>query len=287
VIRQTLTGWGHAAWGFVRGVALSIHRNQMTDLAAQLAYWALLAMFPSLIFMLTVIGYLPLRGVDRVLLHEIYRVMPSEAAQLVDHTIHEVIGRQRGVLLIASLFGTLWSGSRSVGGVIGALNRAHGVGETRSFLRLKLLEAAVTLTAALLTVIAMTALMIGPGVVKAVVAFFGVPWHLHHIWAWIRWPLSIFAMLLSLGAVYYVLPNVRRSFRLITPGSAVALALWIGASLLFRLYVSWFHAYARTYGTLATAIVLMTWLQLTALAVLVGGEIDAEVERRRRPPTTN
>jgi membrane protein len=268
-----------------------MHRNQMTDLAAQLAYWALLAMFPSLIFMLTVIGYLPLHGVDRVLLHEIYRVMPPEAAQLVDHTIHEVIGRQRSVLLIVALFGTLWSGSRSVGGVIGALNRAHGVVETRSFFRVKLLAVAVTLSAALLAIVAMTALMIGPGLVRAAAAFFGLPGHIHHIWAWIRLPLSLVAMLLSFGAIYQLLPNVRRPFRLITTGSAVAVALWVAVSLLFRLYVSWFHAYARTYGTLGTAIVLMTWLQLSALAVLVGGEIDAEVERRRRkagpPATTN
>jgi membrane protein len=287
MVSQRAKARSQAAWGFVRGVAMSIHRNQMTDLAAQLAYWALLAMFPSIIFMLTVIGYLPLHGVDRVLLHEIYRAMPPEAAQLVDRTIHEVIGRQRGVLLMVALFGTLWSGSRSVGGVIGALNRAHGVDETRPFWRVKLLEAAVTLATALLVIVAMTALMIGPGLVRAVVVFFGLPMHIHHVWIWIRWPLSLGATLLSLGAVYYVLPNIRRPFRLVTSGSAVALALWISVSLLFRLYVSWFHAYARTYGTLGSAIVLMTWLQLSALAVLVGGEIDAEVERRRQAARTN
>jgi membrane protein len=256
-------------------VLRAVHKNRMADLSAQLAYWALLALFPSVIFMLTVIGYLPLEGLDRVLLREIYRVMPSEAAQLVDHTIHEVIGRQRGWLLVLALFGTLWSGSRSIGGLVRALNRAHGVEETRSFVQLTVLTAAAALGAALLYIAAMAALLIGPSLVYTVFGFFGLRSHFHLVWAWIRWPTSALAMLSLLSCVYCFLPNVALRFRLFSAGSATALLLWAAESLLLRLYVTRFHAFARTYGTLGTAIVLMTWLQLSALSVLIGAEVDA------------
>jgi membrane protein len=258
--------------------ALVAHRT--LDLAAQLAYWSLLALFPFLIFLLTVIGYLPLAGLDRALMREIARLMPPEAVRLLDQTIHEVIGRQRGGLLVLALAGALWSAASGVAGLVGALNMAHGVAETRSFLRVRLLSVAAVLGVSVAMLVATVGLMIGPHVVRALWGLLGLPGHVHTIWAYVRLPLSTAAMLLGVAGLYHFLPNVRQPFRLVTPGAAIAVVLWELASLLFRVYVTRFHAYARTYGTLGAAVVLITWLYLSALVVLLGGEIDALLGRR-------
>jgi membrane protein len=266
----------------LRELTLSILRNRTSDLAAQLAYWSLLALFPFLIFVLTVVGYLPLEGLDRALMHEVYSLMPGDAAQLVDRTLHEVIGRQRGALLVASLAGSVWSASRGLGGLVDALNRAHAVVETRPFWAVKLRTILATLAVALASIVATLGLMIGPGLVRQVTHLFGLHGYVHVVWGWIRWPLSTLAMLVGLQSLYHFLPNVRQPFRLVTPGAVAAVTLWLAASLLFRTYVAWFDAYARTYGTLGTAVVLMTWLYLSSLAVLVGGELDAARQRTRK-----
>src|SRR4051812_31249411 len=112
---------------FFREVFSSISRNSTFDLAAQLAYWSLLAVFPFLIFLLTVIGYLPLHGLDQEVMSAIYQVMPADAAKLFDQTLHEVIGRQRGWLLVVALLGGVWSASGGISAVISALNRAYEV----------------------------------------------------------------------------------------------------------------------------------------------------------------
>lgn len=267
---------------FARQFLESFSRDQPFDLAAQLAYYALLALFPFVMFVLTVIGYLPMQGLDRQVMSAIYDVMPPQAAQLCDQTIHEVIGRQRGWLLLLTLVFALWTASGGASGLITALNRAYDVAETRPSWKVRVRALLVTLAGVLAIIVATTAMLVGPNIVHDIWAFFGLGGAFDRVWGILRWPVAAFTMTIGLALVYYFLPNVKQRFHLITPGSIVAVLAWIGASVGFRLYVGHFSSYTRTYGALGTVVVLLVWLYLSGLMVILGGEINAIVDRVHR-----
>ncbi len=264
---------------FVHQLVESFARNQPTNLAAQLAYFALLAMFPFAMFLLTVVGYLPLHGSDQRIIGTIYDVMPAQAANLCDQTLHEIIGKQRGALLVVTLLFAVWTASGGASGLITALNRAYDVAETRAAWRVKLRALLVTLGGMVAIIVATAAMVIGPGVVHRIWSFFGLGGAFDRIWALMRWPVAAVTMMIMVACIYYFLPNVKQRWRFITPGSTVAVLAWLLASLGFRLYVSHFSSYARTYGALGTVVVLLVWLYLSGLVLIIGGEINAILDR--------
>jgi membrane protein len=264
---------------FARQLVESFGRNQPFDLAAQLAYFAILAIFPFAMFLLTLIGYIPLHGLDDAVLGAIYSVMPTEVARLCESTLKEIVGKQRGWLLVATLLFALWSASGGASGLITALNRAYDVSETRKAWKVKLRALVVTLGGVTAIIIATTAMLIGPEIVRRIWGFFGFGGAFDHLWAVVRWPVAALVMMIMIACVYYFLPNVRQKWRFITPGSSVAVISWILMSLGFRLYVSHFSSYARTYGALGTVVVLLVWLYLSGLMIIMGGEINAILDR--------
>jgi membrane protein len=268
---------------FARELWGQISRNRTFDLAAQFAYWSLLALFPFAIFLLTIIGYIPLHGLDSQLLEVIHGVMPAQAASLFERTLHEVIGRQRGWLLAFALVGSVWSATGGMASTLTALNRAYGVEETRPWWKRKLLCIAMTIGAALLMIVSTAALLIGPALVHNAMALLDLGGAFDVVWRWIRWPIVVVGLLFAIALVYYFLPNVKQKFRIITPGALVSVGLWMILSFAFNVYVSHFHAYAKTYGTLGAAVVLMTWLYLTGLVIILGGEINAVFDRHHLP----
>jgi membrane protein len=268
------------AWEWTRELVVTMRRHRILDLAAIFSYWSLLAIFPFAIFLLTVIGYVPLRGIDLQLFDTVHRIMPEQAARLFEHTVREVIGRQRGWLLFAALFGALWSATGGMSSTLTALNRAWGVEETRPWWRRKVLCIGMTVGAAGLLVVATCAMLIGPQLLGKVAELMGGEAGAHVVWRWARWPLSVSAAMVALALVYHFLPNVKQPFRLFQAGNVVAVLLWTIASAGFNAYVRHFHSYAKTYGTLGAAVVLMIWLYLTGLTVILGGEVNALVARK-------
>ncbi len=264
---------------FVRQLWESLGRNQPFQLAAQLAYFAILSIFPFAMFVLTVVGYIPLHGLDERIIRAMYTVMPSQVAQLCEATLREIVGRQRGWLLVTTLLFALWSASGGTSGLISSLNRAYDVAETRSVWRVKLLALAVTLGGVVAVIVATTAMLIGPEIVRHLLGFFGFGGAFDRLWALLRWPVAALTMMTMVSFTYYFLPNVRQKWRFITPGSTVAVLAWILGSLGFRLYVSHISSYARTYGALATVVVLLVWLYLSGVILILGGEINAILDR--------
>ena len=258
----------------------AVRRNQPFDLAAQIAFWSLLALFPFAIFVLTILGYLRIAGLESELFLFAGQVLPSDAVRLIQSTLGEVTHRQHGLLLWAALFAALWSASSGVRGLLVALNRAHDVEETRSFIHIKLLAIAITLATALLLAVAMAGFLIGPELGQTLWRWLGLGKFSHHLWHVIRWPIVLWALTALLAAVYYFLPNQKQRFRLVTLGSTVAVALWLGVSWLFRWYVSHVGSFTRTYGTLGAAVMLLVWLYLSGVAGILGGEINALGHRR-------
>jgi membrane protein len=267
---------------FVRELVAAFQRNQTLDLAAQVAYFAVLALFPFAMFVLTVIGYIPLHGLDREIIDAVYRVVPPGVGRLFEATLREIMGKQRGWLLMSALFFALWTASGGVHIVTTALNRAYEVAETRPLWRVKLLAFGVTLAGAVATIVATTAMLVGPELVRRAWSYFGFGGAFDRLWAWLRWPMATLALTSLVAFMYYVLPNAHDRRRLVMPGSIVAVLAWIATSFGLRQYVGHFAGYARAYGALGTVVLLLVWLYLWGVTIIVGGEINAVLARRPR-----
>ena len=251
------------------------------DLAAQLAYFAILAIFPGAMFLLTVIGYLPLSGVEALVASSLHAMLPDEVAALFLTTLSEIMGQQHGWLLLSTLAIAVWAGSDVANGLTTALNRAHGVVETRPFLRVRLRAVLVTLGCGIQIFIATAALSIGPDVVRRVWSLFGLAGAFDELWALVRWPVALLAMMTMTACAYYFLPNVRQRWRLFSPGATVAVLAWLGLSQGFRLWVTHFPSQAKAYGALGTVILLLIWLYWSSVMIILGGEVNAIVDRMR------
>ena len=262
----------------------AVIRHRVIDLGAQLAYWSLLAVFPFAIFLLTVIGYLPLGDADRQLMGWLAPVMPEAALRLVWETVHEVVGKQRGGLLTISFVSALWSAAGGASALQQAINRAYGVDETRAYWQRKGQALLTTLGATILLVVAIAGATLGSDVLRGVLDFVGIGSTyagLERVWAWVRWPAVVAALIALLAAAYNFLPNVRHGYGLVSVGSVIAVILWLLVTWAFRLFVSAFGAYARTYGALAAVVMLLTWFYLTGIAVILGAEVNAALARVR------
>jgi membrane protein len=277
-----ITGMTRAPVRFAAEVVHALRANRTKDMSAQLAFWLLLALFPFCIFVLTIIGFIPMHGLDTELLGMLDDVMPTEAAQLVHRTMAEIVGKQHGLLLAVSLVTAVWSASGGMSSTSQALNLAYRVKETRPWWRMRLRGFVLTLGAAGMIVIATAGLLIGPNVVHMVWEWFELGGSFDRIWFWARWPIVVIDLLFMLACLYYFLPNARLKFRIFSPGALLAMLLWIGASVSFRYYVSHVHSYAKTYGALGTAVILIIWLYLSSVTVILGGEVNAAFDRVAR-----
>lgn len=271
--------WWPKSKAFVKEFGAAWSRDQPLDLAAQLAYYAILSIFPFAMCLLTIVGYVPLHGLDQQILADVYTLMPPAAAKLTDQTLHEIIGRQRGWLLWSTLAFSIYSASSGTSGLITALNRAYEVQETRATWLVKLRAIAVTICAMVAVIIATAALLIGPDIAHKLWAFIGLGHIFDVVWAVLRWPVAAAVLMLMLACIYYFLPNVKQKWRFITPGSVVAVLAWIAASIGFKIYLGHFNSYAKTYGALGTVVILLVWLYISGLMVILGGEINAILDR--------
>lgn len=276
--------WG-GLWRFLGALVQDIRFHGTFGEAAQIAYWAVLALFPFLMFLLTIVGFLPLAGLDAELTQTLYQTLPREAARLLDETVHEVLGRQRRGLLVVTLLGALWTASSGVGALMRGLNRAFGVRETRPYWKVKSLAFFATLVIALLVLVALVALLVGPGVGHRVFQWLGIEGFFIGFWRYGRFGVALVALTMGVSRIYFVLPNVQRRYHPLTVGSIVATTLWVLSSLLFDRYLRSFGSFSRTYGTLGAAVVLLTSLYWGGLIFLLGGEVDATRVRLRRRHT--
>jgi membrane protein len=254
---------------------------RLGDVAAHLAFDAMLAIFPFAIFLVTVVAFLPIHGLEDELTRLVREAMPAESAALLDGTIHSVVRSPNPRLLAISLAGSMWAATGGVNALTHALNKAYGVRETRGWVHVRLRALAITLLAVVLVIVGTASLLVGPSLVhRAAIAL-----HLGdapgRIYAVLRWPSIVITVSLALALLYWACPNVRQRFRFVTPGAALAVPLWIGLSLGFNVYLDRLGAgrFDRTYGALGAGVVLMLWLYLVATIVLLGGMLNAVIAR--------
>lgn len=259
--------------------------DQVTDLAASLAYYSFLAIPAAMLVTLGVFTVLAGPGTVDRLMGRLSGIVPPEAVALLEESLNRTLENQGGGLVMIGIGVALalWTATGAMTGLIRGLNRIYGAEESRNFAKQRL--TALAMLACIVGAFALVfgLLVLGPvisGWLGRVLELEGV---FGFIWWTVQWPVLLLGLLLALSAILYIGPNVEQPrFRLITPGSVLAVVIWLGASGLFALYVNYFGSYNRTWGSLAAVIIMLTWLWLSSLAILLGAELNAEVQRTWR-----
>lgn len=273
------------SWRFVlRATVREFSKDQCTDLAAALTYYAVLALFPALIALVSLLGVLG-QGQSTVdtMLEIVDRVGPSSAVDTVRPAIEGLTSSpSAGAALVIGLLAALWSASGYVGAFGRAMNRVYEVREGRPVWKLRPLQLLVTLFSVVLVALALLALVVTGPVAEAVGDAIGLGSTAVTVWDVAKWPVLLLIVVVVVAVLYYATPNVQQPrFRWISVGAGVAIVVWVLASAAFGVYVATFASYDRTYGSLGGVVVFLLWLWITNLALLLGAELDAELERGR------
>jgi membrane protein len=261
-----------------RRVWRSIEKDEISDRAAALSYYLLFSLFPALLFLTALLGLLPIPDLMDRFMAYFAEALPEDAASVVRKTLTEVVRGAHGGLLSIGMLAALWAGSNGMGSVMTALNVAYHVSETRPWWRRRFIAMALTLGFALFILSALVLLVFGPRLGSMVAAWFGRGTHFEAVWNVVNIPVVAVFVLVGIALVYYLAPDVEQRWRWVTPGSVVALVLWLGMSFGLRLYVTHLANYNATYGSIGGVILLMLWLYLTGFALLLGAEVNSEIE---------
>lgn len=258
-----------------------IQEDEVFGRAAQLAYYFLLALFPLLLFLTSVIGLVmgSESGLRESLFAYLGTVLPASASQLVNTTILEVTNSSGGGKIAFGILAALWAASNGMGAITEALNIAYDVEESRSWWKQRLTAVGLTVVLSLLIISALLLVLYGGRIADYVAVSYGYGEVFATAWKIIQWPIVLVFVLLAFAFIYYFAPDVKdQKWIWITPGSVLGVTLWLLVSFSFRVYLHFFDSYSKTYGALGAVIVLMLWLYLTGAAILIGGEVNAEIE---------
>jgi membrane protein len=273
------SGW----WATIKRTATEFQEDNLSDWAAALTYYGLLSLFPALIAMVSLIGIFgDPKSTTASLTEIITEIGPASAAETFKGPIESITESSgtAGIALVLGIAAALWSASGYTGAFMRASNIIYETPEGRPFWKLRPLQILVTFVMiVMMTLLAVSLVLTGP-VVSAVAEPLGIGPTAVDIWNVAKWPVMVLVFLLMLALLYYASPNVKlRGFKWVTPGSLVAIVVWIVASALFALYVSNFGSYDKVYGTLGGMIALLVWFWISNLAILFGHQLNAERER--------
>jgi len=278
----SLWALGNLGWrGLAKRVWNEIQTDQIFGRAAELSYYFLLALFPFLIFLTSVIGLIlgSGTGTRHTLFEYLARVMPPSAYQLISTTMIEVSNSSSGGKISFGILAALWAASNGMTAITGSLNTAYDVEETRPWWKQRLVAISLTMALSVLIILALILVVAGGWIADWLAIHFGLGSTFPVAWKILQWPFVLFCMTLAFALIYYFAPDLHdQKWTWLTPGSAIGVALWLLVSIAFRLYLSFFDSYSATYGSLGAVIILMLWLYLTGTAVLIGGEINSEIE---------
>ena len=259
--------------GFSKSLFSNISANDVTGLAAQIAYYFLLSLFPLLIFVVTLLPYLPVEQGD--ILGVVRDFAPGETMKMIDETLQDVMSNRNSGLLSISIIATIWSASNGMNAIVKSLNRAYEVSETRSFLVTRFMSILLTLAMILVFVIALLLPVFGKQIGVFLFSQFGFSEQFLAVWNGIRWAISPIILFIIFVGLYFFAPSKRIKCISAFPGAIFATLGWVLVSLAFSFYVGSFGNYSATYGSIGGIIVLMIWFYLTGIIIMIGGEINA------------
>lgn len=269
----------------VKRTLVGFYDDQMTHHAAALTYYGLMSLFPTLLLALSLLGLLgQYPDTYNAIIGYLRDVVPHSALVPLDASLRGALQSKgtAATALVISVAVALYGTTGVLEAARRALNVAFEVESGRSFLRRKAVDVASTAVLMALVLASLVLVFVGGGFARDLFGFVGLGSTVADVWNVVRWPAAVLVAMLVFAFVYYVTPDVQqRSFRWVTPGAAVAVLLWLGASAGFSIYVSKVADVGAIYGTFAGAIVLVGWLWLTNVALLFGAELNAEIEREK------
>jgi membrane protein len=269
---------------------VEIDEDNCLGLAAQLAFYFFLGLFPALLFLVALIGFLPIENMLTEMLEALGTVAPTEVLELLRTQLAELARGSHGGLLTLGIVGAIWTSSAAMVAIINALNHAYDVGERRPWWKRRLVAIALTITLALFIVVSLALVLAGPGIASRAAEWIGFGPAFGVFWAVVRWPSIFLLVVLGVDLVYHFAPNRRGTWVWVTPGSLLATGLWILSSFGFKFYVANVANFNATYGAIGGVVVLLLWFYVSSLAILIGAELNGVIEQawrafHRDPPT--
>lgn len=256
-----------------------MQKDELLGRAAQLSYYVLLALFPALIVLTAALGLFSLQYYMPELMSYLRDVLPQDALSMVERVLTQVAEGSGANLLSLGGLGALWASSSGVTAIMEALNVVYDVKEdSRPMWRVRLTAILLTIGLAGFVILSLTLVLYGETLGVWIAGFVGLGEAFTSFWNVLRWPIVVGLMLFVVGVVYYVCPDIKQDWRWVSPGSVFAVSMWVIVSLGFKVYVDNFGGYNKVYGSIAGVIVLMLWLYWSGLVLLMGGEINAEIE---------
>jgi membrane protein len=272
--------WG----GVLKRTITEFKEDNLTDWAAALTYYAILAIFPALLAIVSILGLVG-QSATQPLIDNIGTLAPGQAKEIATDALTNLQRNQgaAGLLLIVSIALAVWSASGYIAAFMRASNSIYDIGEGRPIWKTLPVRVGLTLVLLVLTAISAIAVTVSGDLAQRVGDVIGVGSTAVDVWNIAKWPVLILVVSFMFALLYWAAPNVKQpGFRWVSPGGLLAVLLWIVASLIFAFYVANFGSYNKTYGALGGVIVFLIWLWISNIAVLLGAEFNAELERGRR-----
>ncbi|CAH0129796.1 YihY/virulence factor BrkB family protein [Peribacillus simplex] len=267
---------------FSKKLIKEIKEDRVTGLAAEQAYYYLLALFPLLILLLSILPYL---NIDiQTALDTIKTFMPAETMEVVEKNIINILSERNGGLLTFGFLGTIWSASNGMNAFIHSMNIAYDVEETRNFIKARIISIVLTLGLVVAFIVMLGLPVFGKVIIDLLQQVIPIPEEMQILFSLLRWAIAVVVISLVLAFLYRFAPNKSFPIKHVIPGAVTATVLWLGISLGFSFYISNFANYSSTYGSLGGVIILMLWLYLSGLIFVIGGEINAILHRQNSIP---
>jgi membrane protein len=268
------------------------YRDMMEDaglgLAAQLAYYFFLSLFPAILCVVAIASFLPLQTFTDDMVRLLGPFAPAEVLAIIREQMVRIAEGNDGGLVSLGLIGALWSSSSAMVAVIDAMNRAYDIEEGRPWWKVRSTAVLMTIGLSCFVVLSFGLILAGPEVASALASRFSLGEVFVWTWNVLQWPLALALVGTGIGLVYYFAPDAEQEWAWVTPGSLVAAILWVVGSLAFRFYVVNVGSYEATYGAIGGVILLLLWFYLSGVVIVLGAELSAEIERAapwsRNPP---
>lgn len=265
--------------GFIKELVTRISKVDVTGLASQLAFFFLLSLFPLLIFIFTLLPYLNLDQGEIFMYIRDYA--PGSVAVLLEETLGEILTSRNGGLLSFGIIATVWSASKGMNALTKALNRSYFQEESRSFIMARGMSVIFTVMLIGVLVVALVLPVFGQQIGTLVFSYVGVESDFLQLWSKLRWIAPIILIYAVFSLIYWLVPNLKISYKSVVLGSVFSTIGWIITSLGFSFYVGNYGSYSSTYGSIGAIIVLMMWLYLSAIILMLGGQINAVMRERK------